>query len=194
MTIYSMKIKLSQWAKQNNITYTTAYAWFKNNKLPAKAIQTDTGTILVDVQNITIDNKTVLYARVSSHDQKQDLFKQIQRLKDYAAAQGIQIHKEYTEIGSGINPNRKQILNILSDKTITHIIVEHRDSFTRFGFELIEATLKAQDRKITVINQSETNNDLVQDMIDILTSFCVRLYGKRGARNRAKRGVNAIEK
>jgi putative resolvase len=74
------RIKLSQWAKQNNLTYVSAYNLFKHGKLPVHAIQLETGTILVE-ENIKEENrieKVVLYARVSSHDQKEDLQRQIE--------------------------------------------------------------------------------------------------------------------
>ena len=63
----------------------------------------------------------------------------------------------------------------------------------RFGFEYVEAALVAQGRQIVVIDQSEVKDDLVQDMIEVLTSFCARLYGRRSAKNKAKKALEAIE-
>jgi len=65
------------------------------------------------------------------------------------------------------------------------VVVEHRDRFARFGAEYLEAALAASGRRLIVVDPSEMNDDLVQDMIAILTSFCARLYGRRSARNRA---------
>ena len=62
----------------------------------------------------------------------------------------------------------------------------------RFGAEYVEAALKAQGRKLIVINLSEVKDDLVQDMIEVLTSFCTRLHGRRSARNKAKKAVEVI--
>ena len=73
-------------------------------------------------------------------------------------------------------------------------MVEHRDRLTRFGFEYIQASLKANDREIVVLEESELTSDLVKDMIDVLTSFCARLYGQRSARNKAKKLIKDLEK
>jgi predicted site-specific integrase-resolvase len=76
-------------------------------------------------------------------------------------------------------------LQLLSDKTISAIVVEHRDRFARFGSEYLEAALCAAGRQLIVVDPTEMNDDLAADMIAILTSFCARLYGRRSARNRA---------
>jgi predicted site-specific integrase-resolvase len=75
-------------------------------------------------------------------------------------------------------------MRLLSDPEVTTIIVEHRNRLARFGFEYIEAALMAQGRKIIVMEPGKVKDDLVQDMIEVLTSFCARLYGKRSARKR----------
>jgi putative resolvase len=71
--------------------------------------------------------------------------------------------------------------------------VEHRDRLMRFGAEYVESALSAQGRKLVVIDPSELNNDLVEDMIAVLTSFCARLYGKRSAKNKAKKALQSIQ-
>jgi putative resolvase len=73
------------------------------------------------------------------------------------------------------------------------IVVEHRDRFMRFGAEYVEATLAAQGRELMVMESSEVKDDLVQDRIEVLTSFCARFYGRRSARNKAKKAVQAME-
>lgn len=71
------------------------------------------------------------------------------------------------------------------------IVVEHRDRLARFGAEHIEAALAAAGRQLVVVGTSEMKDDLAQDMIDALTSFCARLYGRRAAKNRAEKGLKA---
>jgi putative resolvase len=73
------------------------------------------------------------------------------------------------------------------------IVVEHRDRLARFGSEYIEATLAASGRKLVVVDTGEMKDDLVQDMIDVLTSFCARLYDRRSAKNRALKAVAATQ-
>lgn len=126
-----------------------------------------------------------LYALVSSHDQRADLDRQLARLSQYAAAQDFHVVESVAEVGSGLNGKRRKVMRLLRDATINAIVVEHRDRFARFGSEYLEAALAASGRRLIVVDPSEMNDDLVQDMIAILTSFCARLYGRRSARNRA---------
>ncbi len=72
---------------------------------------------------------------------------------------------------------------------MTTIIVEHRDRLARFGVDAIKAALDAQGRRLLVVDPADTSDDLAKDMIDVLTSFCARLYGRRGARSRATAAV-----
>jgi putative resolvase len=73
------------------------------------------------------------------------------------------------------------------------IVVEYRDRLARFGTEQLDAALAAAGRRVLVADPGETNDDLVRDMIEVLTSMCARLYGRRGARNRAMRAVTAAK-
>lgn len=80
---------------------------------------------------------------------------------------------------------------IVSDPCASVVVVEHRERLARLGVEHLEAALSAQGRRIIVADQGETVDDLVRDMIEVLTAMCARLYGRRGARNRAMRAVTA---
>jgi putative resolvase len=70
----------------------------------------------------------------------------------------------------------------------------HRDRLARFGVEYLEAALAAQGRRVVVADPGETADDLVRDMIEVLTSMCARLYGRRGAGNRAMRALAAARR
>lgn len=98
-----------------------------------------------------------------------------------------------TEVGSGLNEKRPKRCRILSDPDATVIVVEHRDRLARFGVEHLEAALAAQGRRRVVADAGETTDDLVPDMIEVLTSMCARLNGRCGARNRAMRAVTATK-
>lgn len=186
-------MKLSHWAKQEGISYITAYRWWKKGILPVPAEQIKTGTIMVYPQKATIGG-VALYARVSSGDQKADLERQLGRLVAFANTSGLKVTKAISEVGSGLNGRRGKLLALLKDPTISTIVVEHRDRLARFGFEYIECALASTGRRLCVIDDGEMNDDLVQDMIDVLTSFCARLYGRRGAENRAKKALEAVQK
>lgn len=186
-------MKLSDWAKQNGLSYRTAHRLFQSGKFPCRTEQLATGTILV-YPDAPKNEEVALYARVSSHDQKEDLARQLVRLRDYAATHGLRIKTERSEIGSGLNGRRKALVALLKDPTVTTLVVEHRDRLTRFGFEYTEAAMKASGRRLLVMNETEDKTDLVQDFVDVVTSMCARIYGRRSARNRAKRALKAAEK
>ncbi|CAN2039067.1 putative resolvase [Candidatus Magnetomoraceae bacterium gMMP-15] len=132
-------MKLSEWAKEKGISYRTAHRMFKAGTLPVEYEQLPTGTILVYPDKVSVSQvKAVLYARVSSHDQKADLKRQMNRLKDFTAAKGLKVVK-------------------------------------------------------MVMNETEYKDDLIQDFVDLVTSMCARIYGRRSARNRAKKALKAIE-
>jgi predicted site-specific integrase-resolvase len=185
-------MKLSHWAKQQGISYKTAYRMFKEDRLPFQSEQLPTGTILVHPEQPQ-QQQIALYARVSSSDQKEDLHRQLQRLRDYTSAQGLRVMKEVSEIGSGLNGHRKKIHALLQDQSISVIVVEHRDRLARFGVPLLESALSASGRQILVINDMEYQDDIMQDFIDLVTSMCARIYGKRAAKNKAKKALEAIK-
>lgn len=187
-------MKLSEWAKQKGITYKTAHRMFQKKQLPVKSEQLPTGTILVYPEQLeTQQRNAALYARVSSSDQKEALQRQLQRLRDYAASQGLHIVEEVQEIGSGLNGHRKKIHKLLRNASITDIVVEHRDRLARFGVPVLESALGAAGRKIIVINDTEYKDDLIQDFVDVVTSMCARLYGRRSAKHKAKKALEAIQ-
>ena len=132
-----------------------------------------------------------LYARVSSSDQKPDLERQLGRLAEYASREKMTVVSSVAEVGSGLNGHRPKIMRLLADPSVRVIVVEHRDRLARLGSEYIESALSASGRKLIVVDQTEMKDDLVQDMIAVLTSFCARLYGRRSAKNRAAKAVAA---
>jgi putative resolvase len=186
-------MKLADWARKEGIDYKTAYRLFRSGKFPRPVEQLPTGTILVHELPAQTNN-AVLYARVSSSDQSADLDRQLQRLRDFAAAQGLHVVQEVQEIGSGLNGHRKKLMKVLENPSASILVVEHRDRLARFGSEYIESALTAANRKVVIVNDTEMNDDLVQDMVDVLTSFCARLYGKRAAKNKAQRALAAAQK
>ena len=188
-------MKLSEWARNNGISYRTALRWYHDGTLPARAEQLATGTILVYEDTVIYgkDKSVTIYARVSSRDQKEDLGRQVSRLKDYAAASGLRVKAIVEEIGSGLNGHRRKLLKLLGDPDVGTILVEHKDRLTRFGFEFIEAAMMSQGRSIMVADDTEEMTDIWTDFIDVVTSMCARIYGKRGARNRARKAVEAVK-
>ncbi|HEX4204163.1 MAG TPA: IS607 family transposase [Ktedonobacteraceae bacterium] len=175
-------MKLSQYAKQVGISYITAYRWYRAGSLDA--YQTETGIIIVrdEHDEKPLTGRIALYARVSSIGQKEDLDRQIQRLKDYAAARGYQVAKEVTEIASGLNDSRPKLEKLLADTSIGTIVVENRDRLSRFGSHSIETLLAAQGRHLEMIFQSDTGDELVDDFVSVIASMAARIYHKCGVR------------
>lgn len=185
-------MKLSVWAKKQGISYRTAWRWYKDGTLPVEAEQLPSGTILVK-DPLEEGIQVAIYARVSSHDQKQDLERQVSRLVMFANSQNLSVSQTVVEIGSALNGHRGKLKKLLQNPQVKVIIAEHNDRLMRFGIEFLEATLTSQGRKLLIMNKEELKDDLVRDMIEVLTSFCARLYGKRSAKNRAKKAVESIQ-
>ena len=159
--------------------------------MPVQAEQMPTGTVIIK-ELVAPAGAVGLYARVSSSDQKNDLEAQLGRLVAYANSRGWVVAKAVAETGSGLNGHRPKLMKLLADTSVSVIVVEHRDRLMRFGVEYVEAALAAQGRKLVVIDPTEVKDDLVQDMIEVLTSFCARLYGRGSAKNKAKKAIEAI--
>ncbi|MBM0240389.1 IS607 family transposase [Micromonospora sp. ATA32] len=169
----------------------TAYRWFREGTMPVPARRLRSGTIMVDVVSDDTQGQVVVYARVSSVDQRADLDRQVGRVAGWVTGQNMVVSRVVTEVGSALNGRRKKFLGLLRDPSVTTIVVEHRDRSARFGAEYVEAALAAQGRRLLVADPAEVDDDLVRDVTEILTSLCARLYGRRAAANRASRAVAA---
>jgi putative resolvase len=184
-------VKLAEWARRNGVHPQTAYRWFREGTMPVPARRLPSGTIMVDVAGADTRGQVIVYARVSSADQRADLDRQVARVTTWATGQNMVVSRVVTEVGSALNGRRKKFLGLLGDPSVTTIVVEHRDRFARFGAEYVEAALAAQGRQLLVVDPAEVDGDLVRDVTEILTSLCARLYGRRAAANRAARAVAA---
>jgi putative resolvase len=188
-------MKLKDYARQQGISYRTAWRWWKAGKLPGH--QMDTGTILIETEPPAashVSQRAAIYARVSSAENKSNLDSQAERLAAYCTARGYQVAKVVKEVGSGVNDARPKLLALLEDQSIGLIIVEHKDRLTRFGFRYLDTLLKSQGRALEVVNQAENGaEDLLADLTAIVYSFCARLYGQRRAKRTTERVVAELE-
>ena len=188
-------MNLTEWARRQGIHPQTAYNWFRAGTLPVPAVRVNQRTILVAPEAALEQPAPALglYARVSSHDQKWDLDRQVARLSGWAAATGQPVVRVEAEVGSGMNGSRPKLRRLLADPKVTTVVVEHRDRLARMNAELVEAALSAHGRQLVVLDDGEVDDDLVRDMTEVLTSFCARLYGRRSARNRAEKALRCAE-
>ncbi len=182
-------MKLSQYAKQQGISYSTALRWWHQGVI--RGYQAPSGTIIVETESQPVprQERVVIYARVSSAEHKEKLERQVERLAQYCTVRGYQVAQVVKEIASGANDSRPKLLSLLKDQQASRIVVEHKDRLTRFGFRYLETLLELQGRTIEVVNVAENDKeDLIADLVAIVYSFTARLYGQ----HRAKRQTKAI--
>ena len=186
-------MKLSQWAKANYVTYHTAYRMFCDGVIP-NSRRLPTGTIVIDSEKSSnnSEDKVVVYARVSSSEQaKTTLESQSQRVAQFCNANGWVVHSVVKECASGLNDTRPKLMKILKDPTITKIVVEHKDRLTRFGFNYLKELFHGD---IVVINEANnSSDDLMQDFVSVITSFCSRIYGQRRAKRKTESIIKELE-
>lgn len=189
-------MKLSEYAKKKSISYVTAYRHWQKGYIQGE--QLPSGTIVVfdqDSQPAKTETCVIIYARVSSSENKKNLESQCNRLRDYASAKGYKIIKEVKEIGSGLNDKRTKLSKVLQSDAWDVLLVEHKDRLARFGINYIEILLAKDNKKVEVINESESDKrDLMEDFVSIITSFCARIYGLRGSKRRTEQIIQELEK
>jgi putative resolvase len=186
-------MNLSDWAERVGVSNFTAYRWFREDTLPVPA-QKVGRLILVDMESSeSLGGRTVLYARVCSDDQRGDLDRQVARVTEWATRRGLSVDEVVTEVASDMTAKRRKLARVLAGPTALTVVVEHRDRLARFGVKHLEAALSAGGRRVLVADEGEVDGDLVRDMTEVLTSFCARLCGRRGARNRAEKALRCVE-
>ncbi|MFE9958174.1 IS607 family transposase [Micromonospora sp. NPDC005299] len=184
-------MKLAEWARRNGVHRQTAYRWFREGTMPVPARRLPSGTIMVEVTDDARQGQVVVYARVSSADQRADLDRQVARVTAWVTGRDMAVARVVTEVGSALSGRGEKFLGLLRDPAVSTIVVEHRDRFARFGAEYVEAALAAQGRRLMVVDPAGVDDDLVRDVTEILASLCARLYGRRAAADRASRAVAA---
>lgn len=142
----------------------------------------------------TKTKKVIGYCRVSSQKQKDDLDRQIENVKTYMIAKGYSF-EVITDIGSGINYNKKglnQLMDMITNSEVEKIVILYKDRLLRFGFEIIENLCNKYGTTIEIIDNTEKTEDqeLVEDLIQIITVFSCRLQGRRA--NKAKKMIKEL--
>lgn len=186
--------RLSQWAKDNGYSYQGAYEMYARGQLP-NAIKLPSGSIIVQ-ESIEVNkkDKVVIYARVSTPKQKDDLDRQAERMIAFCTAKGLVVDRVVKEVASGLNDNRPKLNSILLDDSITVLVVENKDQLTRFGFNYIETHLKSKDCELIVVDRhTEHEQDLIQDFVSIITSMAARVYGNRRGKQKSKKIIEILE-
>ena len=192
-------IKPSEYANMMSLSKKTVYVHFHNGQIPGYQDK-NTGTIYLENPEFNQDNnrdndltKVVLYARTSSLQNKQLINDQLYRLREYATSKGYTIVREIKEFGSSLNDNRKQLNSLFNDNTFDIIIVENKDRLTRFGFNYLEHLFNNNNQKIEMINHVDNvDEDIIDDFMSIITSFCARIYGKRQSKRKSTKMIGEL--
>ena len=187
-------VKLAAWAKENGVARQTATRWFRSGVLPVDARQLSTGTVLVEERPLRDRTGVALFARVSSSDRRSDLDRQLARLTEAVTTAGLAPTRAVSEVGGGLNGNRSKLKAILRDASLSVIVVEHRDRLGRLGVVYLEAALSAQGRQLIVVDDAEVDDDLVRDMVEVLTGCCARVYRRGSAKRRAQAAIDAASR
>lgn len=192
-------MKLPDYAKELGISYKTAWRWWKAGNLPHPARQTETGMVIVDYRRdkpIGTNNLTraAIYGRVSSSENKDNLERQVERLVQYSVAKGYQVVKVVKEVGSGLNDQRKKLEQLLVDGGYDILVVEHKDRLARFGVNYVDVLLRRLGVRLEIVNLADNGQDeLMQDLVAIVTSFAARLYGQRRAKRKTEKIISELQ-
>ena len=194
---------IGEFANKIGKTVQTLRNWDKNGTLKPSHI-TSGGTRYYSQEQLNhflglksktnMDKKIIGYCRVSSHKQKDDLERQIENVRAYMYAKGYQF-EIISDIGSGLNYNKKglnQLIDMITNSEVDKIVVLYKDRLIRFGYELIENICEKYGTKIEVIDNTEKieEQELVEDLIQIVTVFSCRLQGKKA--NQAKKMIKEL--
>ncbi len=187
-------MNLADWAESVGVNRYTAYGQFREGDAAGARRAGGPADLVKTTAASALTAGVVVYVRVSSYGQRSDLDGQVARLTAWATEQNLTVGQVVAEVGSGLNGKRPRLRRVLSDPDARVIVVEHRDRLARFGVEHLEAAQATQGRQILVADPGETTDDLVRDMIEVLTNMCARLYGRRGARNRVMHALAAAKR
>jgi excisionase family DNA binding protein len=179
------------------ISYSTLSRWVREGRI--RAIRTAGGVFRVPESEvrrvaeglpISKEVRAVIYARVSSSDQKSDLERQVQYLTQYCSSNGYSVIDVLSDIASGLKTDRRGLLKLfdyVANRQVDVVVVTYRDRLTRFGFEYLEHFFNQYGVRIEVMFGEEPRDayqELVEDLIEIVTSFTGKLYGLRSRKKR----------
>ena len=188
----SRYVKIGQAAKLLGVTPQTVRRWEREGQLSPDRVS-EGGTRYYDINHLLglrelETDLTVAYARVSSHDQKEDLRRQAENLETYCARKGWR-YELIQDLGSGMNYRKrglKKLLEMILERRVKRVVLTHKDRLLRFGAELVFALCEARNVELVILNQGEESSfeeELVQDVLEIITVFSARMYGSRSHQN-----------
>lgn len=190
----SRLIKIGKASECLGVSIQTLRRWEESGQLVADR-RSQGGTRYYDELKLMKANQkeqtdlTIAYARVSSHDQKKDLVRQEQLLSNYCASKGW-TYEVISDLGSGMNYRKKglkRLIDLILDKRISRLVLTHKDRLLRFGSELIFTLCEIKEVEVVIINSGAEvcfEEELTKDVLEIITVFSARLYGRRSHKNK----------
>lgn len=186
-----MFLTINELSKELNVSKSTLRRWEKEGKIKSeRTIGGHRRYLKKDVKTESNDNKNVIaYARVSTHSQKYDLERQKQLLELYCTKNGYR-YTIISDLGSGLNYKKKgllELLNLIEDNKVSKIVLTHKDRLLRFGSEIIFYICGLKNIDVEIINNTDNKDDekeFVKDVLEIITVFSSKLYGKRSNKNK----------
>ncbi|RLI84868.1 MAG: IS607 family transposase [Archaeoglobales archaeon] len=177
----------------------TVIRWIKQGKIKAVRVGREYRIPEDEVKRMLKDkvaNTAVIYARVSSSDQKSDLERQVEYLKEYCSAKGYNVVDILTDVASGLNEKRrglKKLFEYVVNGKVDVAVVSYKDRLTRFGFRYLEDFFNSHGVRIEVVfgEGPRLQQELIEDLITIVTSFAGRLYGMRS--HKKKKVVESVK-
>ena len=191
--------KPCEFARKLNVSVKTLQRWDNAGILKARRSPTGrryyTETQYLEYMGKPAEQEkrsVIIYARVSSSGQKDDLKNQVTFLREYANAKGIIVDEVLTDIGSGLNFKRKnwnELLQRAQNKEVSQILIAHKDRFIRFGFEWYQKWLSQYGVEILIVNNEELSpeKEMVEDLISVIHVFSCRIYGLRKYKGKIKK-------
>jgi len=185
------KLTIAEAAKLKGVSASTLRRWEAEGKLiPERTVNGHRRYELSQLLGIKAElSYTIGYCRVSSHDQKDDLFRQKEVVELFCTANGWQ-HEIIEDLGSGLNYSKrglKRLIRLIVDGKVERLVLTHKDRLLRFGSELIFSLCEHFGTEVVIINRTEDSSfeeDLASDVLEIITVFSARLYGSRSHKNK----------
>lgn len=191
-----MRVSIGKASEVLGVSRATLRRWESTGKLTCERTATNqrrydiSGLINPKRKALEPEEKiTYAYARVSSHDQKEDLMRQMRMLEMFCAKNGW-TYEIISDLGSGMNYKKrglKRLLQAIDQRVIGRLVLTHKDRLLRFGSELIFSLCEAKNVEVVVLNQGDEpsfEEELAQDVLEIITVFSARLYGARSRKNK----------
>lgn len=199
-------VKASVAMKNLQISRPTLKQWKDKGKIQVKKLSDKLYLYNIDSVNnpeSLLENRlNVIYARVSSPKQKEDLNRQITILKEYALKNGIKIDETFADIGSGMSRERREfgrLMNMIYQRKIDKVFISFKDRFVRFGFNYFESILSSFGSKFEILDNDEfrdenVEKELTEDLIAIIHDYSMKVYSRRKKFNQIKKELLEIDK